>query len=77
MPKISEAVTCAACRRMHATTGHYIIVTATIIENQAAPEEGKRHFQRKSESIEVEDVAVCDNGCLSNLLSLKGFKLSS
>jgi hypothetical protein len=71
MPLETPAVTCASCKKMHPTAGKYLTVTATVTEHvdQTA---NARYRTKVPESVSVTDVAVCDNNCLSNLLSLKG-----
>jgi hypothetical protein len=58
---------------MHpAKNGRYIIVTATVKEAGTPPNFDPDDPPIK-QTVVVKDVAVCNNECLAEMLSLKGF----
>lgn len=74
MPQEIKAVECAYCHKLHPKTGRYIIVeTIKIKEKQDDKVIADPFHKRDAETIVKNDCIVCDNECLSSLISLKGY----
>lgn len=73
MPIELTAVECAACLKLHPTTGNYLIITACVQEHKDSTNEAYDYKRREAQEVQVKDAVVCNNNCLSELLTLKGF----
>jgi hypothetical protein len=72
MPKEITSVQCEECKKLHSKDGRYIEINiASIIEHPGDFESD--WVKQQKESINVNDVVVCNNDCLTSLLSLKNF----
>lgn len=70
-----QAVKCKLCGKLHPENGRYIsIISLSIVEHRTQRDLDSYSGSRTpTQAVQMTDVVVCDNNCLKNLLSLKGY----
>lgn len=70
MPTEITAVQCVQCKKLHPKEGAYFVVSKIEVRQKASADETD-WVQRHVQSVAVEDVIVCNNTCLRELVTLK------
>lgn len=69
--KTIQAIQCAKCGTLHdQANGKYISIPSAQVQSHFTPDEAD---PPEPQAVCVEDVIVCNNKCLGELLALKGF----
>ena len=70
MPTVHNAVECKQCKKMHKVSDRYIQIAVAKISMHLPDDLNKYEKLRQGVSVAFEDVVVCDDNCLTELLTL-------